>query len=47
MGEAFHEGWWAPTLFGRLAQTIGYLVPMIVCIGIGAVALARPKVGHS
>jgi len=45
IAEAFHEGWWAPTLGGRLFQTVRYLVPAIFCVAIGALALSRPRLG--
>jgi hypothetical protein len=43
--EAFHEGWWAATLGGRLLQTAAYLTPMGICLVIGALAIRWPKIG--
>lgn len=43
--EAFHEGWWAATLTGRLLQTSAYLTPMALCLMMGALAIRWPKVG--
>ena len=45
IGESFHEGWWAPTLAGRLLQTLGYMVPMLICLSVGALALRWPIIG--
>lgn len=43
--EAFHEGWWAPTLGGRLLQTLLYLMPMAACLVVGVLAVAMHRVG--
>lgn len=43
--EAFHEGWWAPTLIGRLGQTAFYLLPMALVIAMGALSIAWHKAG--
>jgi hypothetical protein len=45
IGEAFHEGWWAPTLAGRLLQTVAYMVPMGICLAIGSLTIRWPKIG--
>jgi len=43
--EAFHEGWWKPTLAGRLLQLLAYLAPALVLAGLAAVAIRFPRVG--
>lgn len=43
--EAFHEGWWKPTLGGRLLQTAQYLAPMLAMTLLNLLALRWPRVG--
>lgn len=45
INEAFHEGWWAATLAGRLLQTAAYMVPMAICLAMGALAIRWPIIG--
>ena len=43
--EAFHEGWWAATLGGRLLQTLAYLAPMLILLTVSLIAVRWPKAG--
>ena len=43
--EAFHEGWWAPTLGGRLLQTFFYLLAMLITITLSLLSIRWPKLG--
>lgn len=45
INEAFHEGWWAPTLGGRLLQTLAYHVPLLICLALCLLAVRWPKAG--
>ena len=42
--EAFHEGWWAPTLGGRLLGVLAYISPCLVFTSLGVVGAHRPKI---
>jgi hypothetical protein len=43
--EAFHEGWWKPTLVGRLQQTAMYHAPLAIMLLLNAVSLRSPRLG--
>jgi hypothetical protein len=43
--ENFHEGWWRPTLIGRLEMSLAYMTPMLSSMALAAVSIWRPKIG--
>lgn len=43
--EAFHEGWWQPTLGGRIAYALLYLTPMAAVLVPTLLAIRVPKLG--
>lgn len=43
--ECFHEGWWAPTLGGRMLQALAYHTLLLVSLAMLALAIRWPKVG--
>jgi len=43
--EAFHEGWWAATLGGRLQQTLMYHTPLLMVLALCLLSIARPRIG--
>ena len=43
--EAFHEGWWQPTLGGRIAYALLYLMPMAAMLLLNLLAIRSPKLG--
>lgn len=43
--EAFHEGWWAATLGGRLLQTAMYHAPLLICLALCLLAVLAPRAG--
>jgi hypothetical protein len=43
--EAFHEGWYAPTLAARLAWALVYLAPALTLALLGVTAIRWPIVG--
>ena len=45
--EGFHEGWFAPTLAGRVLWLLPYLAPAFLLAGPGIVAIRWPAVGAS
>jgi hypothetical protein len=43
--ECFHEGWWLPTLSGRLLQSLAYLSLMGASMALTLISIWRPKIG--
>jgi hypothetical protein len=43
--EAFHEGWWQPTLGGRLLYALMYLTPLAAVLLVTLMAIRLPKLG--
>ncbi len=43
--EAFHEGWTAPTLLGRLVRLLPYVAPSAIFAGLAVLAALRPRIG--
>lgn len=44
--ENFHEGWWRPTLLGRLTELfVQYLSFTLITVGIGILAIRWPRIG--
>ncbi len=43
--EAFHEGWWQPTLGGRVTYALLYLTPMAAVLLLTILAIRVPKLG--
>jgi hypothetical protein len=43
--EAFHEGWWADTLGGRLQQTLMYHSPLLMVLALAIISIAKPRIG--
>ncbi len=43
--EAFHEGWWKPTLGGRLLQTLAYHIAMLITMAMCLFSIRWPRLG--
>ena len=43
--EAFHEGWWQPTLGGRIRYALMYLTPMAIVLLLTLLAIRWPRLG--
>jgi len=43
--ECFHEGWWAPTLGGRLLQALAYHTPLAITLLLLTLAIRWPRFG--
>lgn len=43
--ENFHEGWWRPTLAGRVGESFLYLAPMLISIALTVIGIRFPRVG--
>lgn len=43
--EAYHEGWFKPSLGGRILQTLPYYLPMAVCLLLTFVSFCRSRIG--